>query len=246
MVKIDSKINLKDPIQIVILAGGLGTRLRPLTEQIPKAMIPILGKPFMDFQLRLLSRCGIQEVILSTGYLGEMIKEFVRDGRDWNLKVTYVNEGKNLRGTGGALRLIYDHGLLREHFLVTYGDSYLPISYRDIWQEFSKRTEPALMTVLRNGEKWDASNSCFDGENVTLYDKKIQPKPKEMQFIDYGLSAFSKALIGQEIPKDQKFDLATLLNQLSINKQLAGLEVKERFYEVGSLQGIQDLEAYLQ
>lgn len=248
MVEIDSSLKAgpeTEPIQIVILAGGLGTRLRPLTDQIPKAMIPILGRPFVDFQLRLLAQCGIQEVILSTGYLGHLIEEFVRDGRDWNLKVTYVNEGANLRGTGGALRLIYDQGLLRTRFLVTYGDSYLPISYRDIWQDFSKRSEPALMTVLHNGEKWDASNACFDGKNVPLYDKKIQPKPPEMQFIDYGLSAFQSAIIGQEIPKDEKFDLAVLFNRLSIHGKLAGTEVTERFYEIGSTQGIKDLERYL-
>ena len=238
-------MNPKEPIQIVILAGGLGTRLRPLTEEIPKAMIPILGKPFIDFQLKLLARCGIQEVILSTGYLGHLIEEFVRDGRDWNLKVTYVNEGANLRGTGGALRLIYDQGLLHDRFLVTYGDSYLPISYRDIWQDFGNRTESALMTVLHNGEKWDASNACFDGKNVILYDKKIQPKPTAMQFIDYGLSAFSSAIIEQEIPKNEKFDLGVLFNRLSIHRRLAGIEVKERFYEIGSVKGIQDLEGYL-
>ena len=118
-----------------------------------------------------------------------------------------------------------------------------------IWQDFGKRTEPALMTVLRNGEKWDASNACFDGKNVTLYDKKIKPKPAEMQFIDYGLSAFSSAIIGREIPikktLDEKTDLAVLFHQLSVRGQLSGFEVKERFYEIGSLQGIQDLEEYL-
>jgi MurNAc alpha-1-phosphate uridylyltransferase len=239
------EVNSDEPIQIVILAGGLGTRLRPITNQIPKAMIPILGRPFIDFQLKLLARSGIQKVILSTGYLGHMIEEFVRDGRDWNLEVTYVNEGANLRGTGGALRLIYDRGLLHDRFLVTYGDSYLPISYKDVWQDFSKRAEPALMTVLQNGEKWDKSNACFDGKNVTLYDKKILPKPSSMQFIDYGLSALSSAIIGQEIPKDKNSDLAVLFNRLSIHKRLAGMEVKERFYEIGSIQGIQDLETYL-
>jgi NDP-sugar pyrophosphorylase family protein len=213
-------------------------------------MIPILGRPFIDHQLKLLAQSGIQEVILSTGYLGHLIEQFVKDGRDWNLKVSYVNEGADLRGTGGALRLIYDRGLLRDRFLVTYGDSYLPISYRTVWQDFGKRIEPALMTVLRNGEKWDASNACFDGKNVTLYDKnpydkKDRPKPPDMQFIDYGLSAFQRATIGQEIPENEKSDLALLFNRLSIQSKLAGIEVKERFYEIGSIQGIEDLEGFL-
>ncbi|MEO7162642.1 MAG: nucleotidyl transferase, partial [Bdellovibrionia bacterium] len=105
--------------------------------------------------------------------------------------------------------------------------------------------EPALMTVLHNGEKWDQSNACFDGKNVTLYDKKIQPKPTDMQFIDYGLSALSSAIIGQEIPQNEISDLAVLFRRLSVQRRLAGMEVRERFYEVGSTQGIQDLETYL-
>jgi NDP-sugar pyrophosphorylase family protein len=237
--------NQVQPVQIVILAGGLGTRLRPLTDQMPKAMIPILGKPFIDYQLQLLARNGIDEVILSTGYLGHQIEDYVKDGRQWKLKVSYVNEGANLRGTGGALRLIVDQGLLHERFLVTYGDSFLPISYMDVWRDFITRSEPALMTVLRNAEKWDASNACFDGRFVTLYDKKIQPKPAHMQFIDYGLSAFQRSIIQSAIPKDEKVDLSLLFSQLSIQGQLVGYEIKDRFYEIGSMKGIEDLEGYL-
>ncbi len=237
-------------IQIVILAGGLGTRLRPLTDQIPKAMIPICGKPFIHHQLTWLSSCGIEDIILSIGYLGHLIEEFVEDGKKWNVKVRYTKEGPQLRGTAGALRLIDEHGFLNPKFLVTYGDSFLPIDFKAVWNFFYDRSEPALMTVLRNNEQWDKSNACFTGDHVTLYDKSTTlSKPDNMQFIDYGLSALSKELIQTEIPRqnhpNEKSDLADLFHRMSISNQLLGYEVKQRFYEIGSMSGIQDLEKYL-
>jgi NDP-sugar pyrophosphorylase family protein len=233
------------PIQIVVLAGGLGTRLRPITETVPKAMVPIQGKPFIHHQLDLLARNEVKDIVLSTGYLSHMIEDYVEDGKRWGVQVRYVNEGKDLRGTGGAVRLVYDHGLLQDRFLVTYGDSYLPISYKKVWQSFNQRREPALMTIMENSEKWDASNACFDGEKVTLYDKRLKQKPKEMRFIDYGLSAWSKDVIATQIPQNEKFDLADLFHSLSAQGLLAGFEIQDRFYEIGSHQGIQDLENYL-
>jgi len=231
--------------QIVILAGGLGTRLRPITETIPKAMVPIQGKPFVHHQLDLLAKNEIRDIILSTGYLGQMIQDYVGDGQKWGIQVRYVDEGKHLRGTGGAIRFVLDQGLLQERFLVTYGDSYLPVAYQKIWQEFLGTAEPALMTVMKNFEQWDASNACFDGSKVTLYDKKLKTKPPEMRYIDFGLSGWSKTTIATEIPKDEKFDLADLFHTLSVQNLLAGYEIQERFYEIGSAQGIQDLEKYL-
>jgi NDP-sugar pyrophosphorylase family protein len=239
--------SIETPIQIVILAGGLGTRLRPLTEQIPKAMIPISEHPFVHYQLQWLSKCGIQEVLISTGYLGEMIRDYVQDGSKWNLRVQYTDEGKQLRGTAGALRLALDQGWLHDQFLVTYGDSFLPVDYKVIWEEFLKRREPALMSVLRNDEQWDSSNACFDGHKVTLYQKlKTPEKPQNMRFIDYGLCALSKSLIQTHVPPGVSMDLAALLHPLSCQGSLAGYEVTQRFYEIGSMEGIADLEKFIQ
>lgn len=233
------------PIQIVILAGGLGTRLRPVTNQIPKAMVLIHGKPFIHYQLEWLARNEVHDVILSTGYLGHQIQDFVQDGRSWGLRVQYIDEGKNLLGTGGALRLVSDHPNLQDKFLVTYGDSYLPIPFKKIWQAFLEQTEPALMTVLKNHEKWDTSNACFQEGKITLYDKKAShPKPPQMQYIDYGLSAWTKECIKSEFLLGQKADMADLFNKLSLEGRLAGFEVTQRFYEVGSLEGIRDLSTF--
>lgn len=233
-------------MQTIVLAGGLGTRLRPSTEKVPKALIEVAGRPFLDHQLEWLARCGVGDVVLSTGYRGEMIREFVGDGHGWGLRVVHVDEGDDLRGTAGALRLIADRGELRDRFMVTYGDSYLPIDFGMVWNHFLSRSEPALMTVYENGERWDSSNACFDGENVTRYEKGAPvPKPPGMHYIDYGLSAFRKTVILEEVPPGAKADLAGLLHRLSVRGDLAGYEVTQRFYEIGSPQGIRDLEEFL-
>ncbi len=239
---------MEPSIQIVILAGGLGTRLLPLTEKIPKAMISILGKPFIHYQLKWLAKNEIRDIILSTGYLGEQIQDFIQDGSSWGVKVQYVQEGKNLLGTGGALRLVCEQAKLQEKFLVTYGDSYLPVDFKKIWENFLNQTEPALMTVIKNNEKWDASNACFKEGKITLYDKKaaiLESKPDEMKYIDYGLSGWNKNIIQKKIPCNRKVDLADVFHELSIQGLLKGYEITQRFYEIGSIQGIQDLETFL-
>ncbi len=232
-------------MQCVILAGGLGTRMRPFTEKIPKALIPIDSHPFLHHQLQWISQHGVSEVVLSLGYLGEMIKEFVGDGGRWGLKVQFIDEGTQLRGTGGALRLAVDKGVLLPHFLVTYGDSFLPIDVKAVHEHFLAQSEPALMTVLNNRDRWDRSNVCFDGRKVTLYDKKAEPQPASMTYVDYGLMAFRRSLIETEISSEQVSDLAGLLHRLSKEGRLAGYEVKERFYEIGSSQGLSDLKEFL-
>lgn len=233
-------------MQTVILAGGLGTRLRPNTEKVPKALVEVAGRPFLDYQLEWLARCGVRDVVLSTGYRADMIRAFVGDGGRWGLDVLQVDEGDDLRGTAGALRLIADRGVLQDRFLVTYGDSFLPIDFRMVWRHFLAGREPALMTVHDNGERWDSSNACFDGEKVTLYEKGAPlPKPPGMHFIDYGLSAFRQSVILDEFPSGATADLAGLFHRLSVRGDLAGYEVTQRFYEIGSLPGIRDLEEFL-
>lgn len=231
--------------QVVILAGGLGTRLRPLTEQVPKALISIHGKPFIHFQLEYLASNGIREVVLSTGYLGHQIQEFVQDGSSWGLQVKYAYEGDELRGTGGALRFIFEQQLLQERFLLTYGDSYLPVDFQKVWKSFSSSSSLALMTLFKNKDQWDSSNACFDGSKVTLYEKNLKTKPPEMLFIDYGLMGIDRSIIPKYLPLGKKCDLSAFFTPLSKEGKLAGFEVKERFYEIGSLQGIASLERYL-
>jgi len=232
-------------MQCVILAGGLGTRMRPMTENIPKSMIAIKGHPFLKYQLDGLSRSGVSNVVLCVGYKAELIRNYAQNGQSWGLKITYVNEGDTLRGTAGAIRLAFDQKVLEEKFLVLYGDSFLPINFAEIWKTFLRRSEPALMTILKNKEKWDNSNACFDGHKVTLYKKGLKDKPDDMLYVDYGLSAFQRSVIEQEIASGVRGDLAQLLEELSVQGRLAGLEVHSRFFEIGSPGGLKDFEAFL-
>jgi NDP-sugar pyrophosphorylase family protein len=235
-------------MQCVVLAGGLGTRMRPLTEQIPKALIEVGGEPFVDHQLRWLAAHGVSEVVLSVGYLGEMIESHVGSGTRFGVPVRYVHEGRELRGTGGALRLAHDRGVLAAQFLVTYGDSYLPVDFGAVARAFERCGRPALMTVFQNGGRWDTSNVVFDAAAgaVTLYDKSRTLRPvQDFQYIDYGLSALDRTTIEREIAPDTKHDLATLFHGLSLRGDLAGFEIAQRFYEIGSPDGLADLEAHL-
>jgi NDP-sugar pyrophosphorylase family protein len=233
-------------LQCVILAGGLGTRMRPMTEAIPKALIPVLGTPFADWQLRHLASQGVDRVLYSIGYRGNMLRDFVGDGSRFGLRVTWVDEGAELRGTGGALRLALEQAALEDAFFVLYGDSYLPVRMEDVERAWRESGQPALMTVMRNDGQWDASNTVFAGGRVVVYDKS---RPHEwrsrMRWIDYGMSILTRPLIAEGIEPGTVADLADLLRGLSCAGRLAGLEVSDRFYEAGSMDGLYDLEAYL-
>jgi len=234
-------------VQCLILAGGLATRMRPLTETIPKALIPAAGKPFIDHQLGWLAAHGVTDVVLSVGYRGGALSDHVGDGAAYGLRVRVVDEGSNLRGTAGAVRLALDEGVLEERFLLTYGDSFLPIDFQGVFEAFVGSGAPALMTVYRNQGRWDTSNVIFDGRMVTLYDKQRRTRPAEdFAFIDYGLSALDRQVVAREIPGGAKADLAELFHALSVRGQLAGFESRERFYEIGSPAGLQDFEEWLQ
>ena len=238
-------------MQCVILAGGLATRMRPLTDRIPKALIPAGGKPFVDHQLGWLARHGVTDVVMCIAYRGDAIRAYI-DGNDGDagarhgLRVRFVDEGENLRGTAGALRLALDEGALEESFLVTYGDSFLPIDFGDVFRAYAGAGTPALMTVFRNDGRWDTSNVIFDGRMVTLYDKQRTTRPaSDFTFIDYGLTALSRQVIADEIPAGVSADLSTLFHGLSVRGALAGLEVAQRFYEIGSPAGLEDFERWL-
>src|SRR4051812_31658960 len=233
-------------MQCVILAGGLATRMRPLTEQIPKALIPVGGVPFVDHQLRWLAGHGVTDVVLSVGYRGDLLAAHVGDGGPFGLRVRVVDEGTPLRGTAGALRVALDRGVLDESFLVTYGDSFLPVDFAAVFAAFRAAGRPALMTVFANHGRWDTSNVLFEGGAVTLYDKPHRVRPAaEMPYIDYGLSALRREVVAAEIPAAGPADLAELYFALSRRGDLAGLEVSERFYEIGSPQGLEDIERWM-
>ena len=237
-------------MQCVVLAGGLGTRMRPWTDSVPKALLPVAGVPFVDHQLGLLASHDVTEVVFCIGYRGEMIRSFVGDGARWGLDVAYVDEGRDLRGTAGALRLALDGGHLADSFLVVYGDSYLPVAHRPVLDRLADGDGDgdgdAVMTVFRNRNAFDASNVLFRDGRVELYDKSgLDPRCADMEHIDYGLAALRRSLVESEVPPGERVDLADLYHRLSRDGRLVGHEVDSRFYEVGSPGGLAALEKQL-
>jgi NDP-sugar pyrophosphorylase family protein len=242
-------------IPVAVLAGGLATRLRPITEKIPKSLIPVAGKPFLAHQLELLRSRGIRRIVLCVGHLGEMIQRQFGDGSAFGVKLDYSfdspgrsetetgaeADGPKLRGTGGAIKNALP--LLGMEFFVLYGDSYLPIEYRPIAEFFRRSGKLGCMTVYRNEGRYDTSNVVFRDGHVVVYDKTN--RLPEMQHIDYGLSLF-QATVFNACPADKPFDLAEVMGRLVREKQLAGYEVRERFYEIGSPAGLAELESLLQ
>jgi NDP-sugar pyrophosphorylase family protein len=224
---------------VALLAGGLATRLYPLTERMPKALIKIADEPFIAHQLRLLHREGITRVVLCLGFLGEMVRDVVGSGDPFSLDVAYSFDGDKLLGTGGALKQALP--LLDKEFFVLYGDSYLDIPYGLPFAAFRSGGAPALMTVFRNEGRWDTSNVLFDGTHVLRYDKRNASN--DMHYIDYGLGLFMREVIS-EWPEDA-FDLADVYAQLAEQGRLAGYEVSRRFYEIGTPKGLAETDAHL-
>lgn len=225
---------------VAILAGGLATRLRPLTETIPKSLIEVAGRPFLATQLEQLAAQGLRRVVLCVGYLGEMIVEEFGDGSAFGVELQYSFDGPVLLGTGGALRRALP--MLGETFYTLYGDSYLPVDFRQVGQAFLDQGKAGIMTVFRNEGLYDTSNVEFADGRILNYSKTALTP--EMHHIDYGLSLFhANAFSGYG--QDEKIDLADIMGRLLSEGQLAGYEVFERFYEIGSHSGLAELEALL-
>lgn len=222
---------------VCILAGGLGTRLGEHVRDTPKPLLPVAGEPFVFHQLRLLRRHNARRIVLCVGYLGEQIEETVGDGSSLGLQVTYSYDGPELRGTAGAVRQALPD--LGDEFLVLYGDTFLRIDYLDVQRAFRDSGKPALMTVLRNEGRWDASNVLFADGRVIDYDKRSPTA--EMKWIDYGLGMMRRGALDVS-PAD---DLAEVYAELARLGELAGYEATERFYEIGTPDSLRETADFL-
>jgi len=222
-------------LPIAILAGGLATRLGDVTKTIPKALLPIAGKPFIVHQLELLRAAGITEVVMCVAHLADQIEGAIGDGHDYGMYVQYSHD--KLLGTGGALRNALP--LLGDEFLVMYGDSYLLCDYAGIARAWQQSGKLGLMTVFENHGQYDASNVEFREGRVLRYEKGVSG----MTHIDWGLGAFRAAAFAGY--PDGKLDLQRVYQDLLAKDQLFGYEVSDRFYEIGSHSGLEELRRIL-
>jgi N-acetyl-alpha-D-muramate 1-phosphate uridylyltransferase len=225
---------------IAILAGGVASRMRPRTDRIPKALLEVAGRPFIAHQLALLREQHVTDVVLCVGHFASQIEAYVGDGRAWDVRVRYSVDGPVLLGTGGALRQAQP--LLGETFFVMYGDSYLPCDFTAVAKTFAASGQRALMTVFRNDNRLGASNVLFEHGRIVRYDKMLATPA--MRHIDYGLTVLTAEPLST-YPADTPFDLSRVYQDLVAQGQLAGLEIEERFFEIGSPEGLRDTEALL-
>lgn len=220
-------------MQAVILAGGLGIRLRPLTDGIPKPMVLIHGKPFLEYQIELLRRHGIGSIVLCVGHLGHMVKEHFGDGSRFGVDIRYSEEGERLLGTAGALKRA--EPLLDDEFFLIYGDSYLLLDYAAVMAYFLRQDRLALMVTYRNENRYERSNVAAADGFVKVYDKERQTP--EMVYINYGVSVLRKEAL-LYVPPRGVYSQEELYGRFIQERQLLAYETDQRFYEVGSPDGL--------
>lgn len=224
-------------MQVVILTGGLATRLGTLADIVPKSMILVKKKPFLQYQIELLKKNNLTEILLCIGYLGSQIKDYFGDGRSWGVRLNYSEEKERLLGTGGALKKA--ESLLEDEFFVMYGDSYLLLDYQEIVRYFHNFNNRGLMVVYKNHNKFDKSNLIVKNGLVKLYDKKgVNP---EMVYIDEGISILRKEVL-RGFPSSKPFALDEIFQRLIQEKELLAFQTNQRFYEIGSPQGLDDFK----
>jgi len=227
-------------LPVAILAGGIATRLRPVTDTVPKTLVEVAGKPFAVHQIELLGRHGISQVVWLVGYRADQIQSALGDGSRWDMRFHYVHDGPAPLGTGGALRNALSR--LGEAFFVMYGDSYLECDYHDVERAFHACGRAGLMTVYRNEGRFDISNVEFVDGRIRRYEKEA--RTPAMHHIDWGLGVFA-ARAFERYPDGEPLDLAHVYQDLLAAGDLYGYEVANRFYEIGSPQGLAETEAYL-
>jgi N-acetyl-alpha-D-muramate 1-phosphate uridylyltransferase len=225
-------------MQAVIIAGGLGTRLGELTKNNPKSMVLVNGKPFIEYQIEFLREKGINNIVICIGHLGQQILEYCRNGYRFGVNLQYSYENK-LAGTAGALKLA--EPLLEEFFFTLYGDSYVFFDFKNLMEKFITKKMSAVMSVYKNNNQFDRSNTAIKNGMVINYDKNTTKKYK---YIEYGVNYFEKKTL-QIIPEAQTYSMGDFFNDLIKLNLLYAYEVKDRFYEIGSLYGLRDFEDYL-
>jgi NDP-sugar pyrophosphorylase family protein len=229
-------------MQAVILAGGLGTRMRPFTEKAPKCLLPVRGRPFIDYQIELLKAGGIREIVLCLGYLGEMVQGHLGDGASHGVNIQYSWDSPESGGTAGALK--HAEPLLNTTFFLTWGDSYVRLDHATMFaaHRASAPDVVATMGVFCNQNAYDSSNVQIGGNKVVRY---LKGAP-DLHFthIDAGISVFERSALG-EIPSNQNLALDQFFSLWAARGRLGAYPIDQRFYEAGSRAGLSDFERFI-
>ncbi|MDD5085096.1 MAG: sugar phosphate nucleotidyltransferase [Candidatus Omnitrophica bacterium] len=230
-------------MQAVILAGGRGERLRPITNKIPKVLVPIKGRPFLEYQLKLLRRNEIRKIILLVGYMADRVKDYFKDGRTLDLNIEYVAE-KELLGTAGALKAA--ENFLEESFFLINGDTYLDIDYRGVLSEFEKRGKMGLAVVYDNsrGDTGVKNNIAMDKDSMITDYEKASSRPS-INLVEAGVLVFNRK-VSSYIPGNRKCNIEdTLMPRLVKEREFTGYLSPKRFYDMGTLEKLKELERVL-
>lgn len=227
-------------MQVAIIAGGRGTRLAPLTDKIPKPMVQVNGRPFLEHEIVLLRENGISDFVLCVGYLSSIIQNYFGDGKKFRVRIEYSDEGNKPLGVIGALKKA-EH-LLEDTFFMTYGDAYLRTDYANTMKEFRQSRKLGMMFVFENRNKFGKSDVEVKEEFVTNYDKKVQTS--NMNFINYGVTALRRQSL-ERVPKDQEFGEQEFFGELIKDRELLAHVVYERFYEIGTMASLQEFERFM-
>jgi NDP-sugar pyrophosphorylase family protein len=228
-------------LPVAVLAGGLGTRMADISgPTTPKALLRVAGRAFIDFKLASLAAEGVKRVVLLLGHGDRLIADHVGTGADYGLHVTCRSDGPTLLGTGGAVRRALD--LLGEAFWVTYGDTFLRAPMAEIEATFHSRGIEAMMTVLRNRDRWDRSNVHIE-KGLVVEHRKGSP-PGSYEYIDYGLAILRREPV-ETFPAGSPFDLEQVFQLLIANGTMGAYVVSRRFYEIGTPEGYRQTNEFL-
>ena len=223
------------------MAGGLATRIRPLTNKIPKSMISIEGKPFLQYQIELLSCYGIKDIILCVGYMGEKIENCFENGNKYNTRIIYSYEKEKLLGTGGALKMTEPY--LDEKFYLIWGDSYVRLNYKKMFDFHLKNSKnfDVTMAIFYNIRNFDKSNIVYKNGSIKKYDKN---STDNMKYIDSGVMVLNKKLLSR-IPNREVFQIENLFTKLAKEEKIKPFLIKKRYYEIGSLEGLNQFSKFV-
>ena len=226
---------------MVILCGGLATRLGSLAKNTPKSMIDIHGKPFLYYQIENLKKHNIKDIVLCVGHLSKKIEEYFHDGSEHGVNIEYSQDGDKPLGPIGALKNA--EPLLDDIFFIMYGDSYLSVDFQKVYSFFKQHDKPACMVVYKNKDEYDKSNLIIKDNMVLGYGEK--DRTKDMIYIDYGTSLLTKKTLNV-IPKNTFYTTGEFFSELIKKHELLAYEATKRFYHIGNPEALEELKDFIE